>query len=346
MRYVVVESFGGPEQLRLVEAATPEPGPGQVRVELRSIGMNQADLLGRQGGYKASTGDPPYTPGVEGGGVIDAVGEGVDAARTGQRVTLAPTIARGVDGPHGGTYRTHMVVDADAALPAPDALPDDQLGAVWLPYLTAWGALAWKRPVRAGDIVGLPAASSSVALAAAQIVKHRGGIAIGLTSSESKVAQLEALDTAVFDHLVVTHDRDVAGRRVMRPWHRQVRDITDGKGVDLFFDPVAAGAYLSAEVRCLASGGMVMLYGLLGEPGVVDLQPLIIRRASVGAFVLDELRTAGDDVWRRGCQAVFAGFAAGVFRQHVAGTFRLDQVQHAHAQMSRGRHIGKLVLVP
>lgn len=346
MKQVVVSRFGGPEVLRLEEVPTPEAGEGQVRVRLTSIGLNHAELMGRRGEYKLSTGDPPFVPGLEGGGVIDAVGKGVDPKRVGQRVVLSPDAPRSsAGGGYGGTYRTHYVVPADRALPAPDAVPDDQLGALWLSYFTACGALLWKHGLKPGQIVALPAASSSVALAAAQVVKKHGGITIGLTSTPAKVEQLRALPTAMFDHLVVTHD---AGRK-MRPWHRDLRAITaehPQQGVDVFFDPVASGEYLNAEIRSLAKHGTIIVYGLLGEPGVVDVTPLIRKQASIVGWVNNELIEAGEEAWRPVCEQVLAGFADGSYRQHIGGVFRLDDVQRAHAEMEQGRHIGKLVMVP
>ena len=345
MQQVKVYEFGPPGNLVLEDVPTPEPGPGQVRVRLTSIGMNYAELMGRQGYYRASTGDPPFTPGIEGGGVVDAVGRGVDASRIGQRVTLGPDVPRGVAGPQGGTYRSHVVVNAATALPAPERIPDDQLGAVILPYFTAWGCLVHHHGIKPGDIVGIPAASSSVGLAAAQVVKHFGAVPIGLTSSPQKVDAIRALDTNAFEHLVVTHDRN-NDQRVMRPWHSDIKRITDGHGVDVFFDPVAAGEYLSTEIRCLATGGTIYIYGLLGEPGPVDMSYMLIKQATMRGWMLYELVTAGESVWRPITEAIFDAFRSGVFRQQLAATFRLGEVQKAHEQMERGEHIGKLVLIP
>lgn len=346
MHQITVNRFGPPEVLEHLTLESPEPGPGQVRVRLTSIGMNHADLMGRRGEYKASTGQPPYVPGIEGGGVIDAVGDGVEASRVGQRVCLGPQVPRGFHGPHGGTYRSHMLVDADVALPAPDCIANAHLGALWLAYLTAYGCLQWKAKLKPGQVVAIPAASSSVGLAAAQVVKSLGGTTIGLTSSPGKHDAIVALPNHGFDHLVITHDKDADGKRTMRPWHRTVRNLTDGKGVDVFFDPVGNGEYLSAEVRCLAQGGRVYIYGLLGEAGPVDLSPLIIRQAGIDGWVLYEIVQAGEDVWRPACQAIFDGFMSGAFTLHVAQTFKLSDVRQAHEQMERGRHIGKMILLP
>ncbi|MEM9419178.1 MAG: zinc-binding dehydrogenase [Planctomycetota bacterium] len=340
MQQVVVERFGGVEELQLREVPTPTPGAGQVLVKLTSIGMNHADLMGRRGEYKLSTGDPPYTPGLEGGGVIEAVGEGVDASRIGQRVCLAPDAARLSKG-RPGTYSSHYVCDDVEALLAPDELPDDQLGAVWLPYLTAWGALVWKAKVAPGQIVACPAASSSTALAAAQIAKHHGCTTIGLTTSPDKVDSLES----AYDHVVVTHESN-DDQHVMRPWHRDMKQHTGGKGVDVFFDPVAAGAYLNTEIRCLTQHGCLIVYGLLGVPGTVDVTPLIRKHASIVGYVNDEVFKAGRDEVMRGVEHLFEGFASGVYRQTLAASFALTEVREAHEAMQRGAHVGKMVLVP
>lgn len=346
MELVRVNRFGGPEVLKLAKEPTPAPGPMQVRVRITSIGMNHADLMGRAGDYKASTGEPPFVPGIEAGGVIEQVGDEVDDSRIGERVILAPSLPRPIAGPHGGTYRSHIVIDESLVLLAPDRLPDEQLGAVWLAYLTAWGCLAWKDQLKPGSIVGIPAASSSVGLAAAQVVKALGGTAIGLTSSPDKADAIKSLTTSRFDHLLVTHDRDAIGQRTMRPWHREIKHLTDGRDIDVYFDPVASGEYLSAEVRSLAKGGRIYIYGLLGDPGAIDLSPLIMKNASLHGWVLDEIVKAGEKTWRQACDEILKRFIDGTFEQHIARVYPLSGVQRAHEEMAQGRHIGKLVLVP
>lgn len=341
MYQIVVETFGGPEVLDYREVATPTAGPGQVIIRLTSIGMNHADLMGRQGQYKLSTGEPPFTPGLEGGGVIEAVGDGVDPGRVGQRVILAPDAPRLIRG-LGGTYRTHYLCDDEDAIDAPDALPDDQLGAVWLPYLTAWGALVWKAGVRPGQIVACPAASSSTALAAAQVARHHGAHTIGLTTSADKADLLQDH----YDHVVVTHETDAAGERHMLKWHREIKVLTDGRGIDVSFDPVAAGEYLDTEVRCLAQHGQVIVYGLLGSPGKVDVTPLIRKHASITGYVNDELFNLGREVWMPGVEHILQAFDHGAYHQTLAESFPLSQVQEAHRQMQLGRHIGKMALIP
>lgn len=341
MKRVIVREFGGPEMLEVVEEPTPEPGPGQVRVRLTSIGMNHADLMARRGDYKLSSGDAPFTPGLEGGGVIEAVGDGVSKERLGERVTLSPSAPRRDNDNQGGTYASHYVCRAELALVAPDAVPDEQLGALWLSYLTAWGCLVWKQQVRTGQVVAMPAASSAVALAAGQIVKKLGGVSIGLTTSPEKVDELKSLQPASYDHLIVTHEPD----RAMKAWHRDIKQAIGGRGVHVFFDPVAAGDYLSTEIRCLAPYGVIWVYGLLGRPGAVDVTPLIRKRAAIRGWTMAEVSDV-EAVWRKGCAEIFAGFADGSYAQPLAGTFKLSEVARAHDEMEKGRHLGKLVLVP
>ncbi len=340
MQQVVVEQFGGPEVLEVRDLEPPAPDAGEVVVRLTSIGMNHADLMGRRGDYKLSTGDPPYTPGLEGGGVIEALGDGVDARWQNRRVLLRPETPRRDHG-HGGAYRSHFVCRPDEVIDAPDELHDRLLGAVWLSHFTAWGALVWMlaRLGRSleGATVALPAASSSVALAAAQVVRHHRGTAIGLTTSPEKTDDI----ADAYHHVVVTHD---AG--ALKPFHRDLKALTDGKGVDVFFDPVAAGAYLNTEVRALADRGAIVVYGLLGSPGAVDVSPLIRKQAVLCGYVNDDLFRTGRDAVTAGCRHVLAGFAFGHYHQRVARTFPLADVREAHRVMEQGRHIGKLILVP
>lgn len=365
MKQVTLRAFGGVDQLHLEDVPTPEPETGQVRVELTSIGLNHAELMGRRGEYKLSTGDPPLVLGLEGGGVIDAVGEGVDPSRIGQRVILSPDAPRPSTGGLGGTYRSHYVLPANRALPAPDAIPDHQLGAIWLPYLTAYGCLIWNHDKDlTGKFVALPAASSSTALAAAQIVKRHGGTTVGLTTSDSKVDRLRELgDLAPYDHLIVTHDPPEAppdlppkttpdpppessGGRLMRKWHRDMRHLNSGGGMHVFFDPVASGKYLATEILCLAEGGSIYVYGLLGEPDVLDVSPLIRKRGKIEGWVNNKIIEAGESHWRPACDAILRGFADGAYRQHVDHTWPLESVRTAHDEMEKGRHVGKLALTP
>ena len=347
MKKVIVEQFGHPDVLQVKNLKTPKPGPGQVLISLTSVGMNHADLMARRGEYLISSGYPPFTPGIEGGGIIEAVGEGVKDRHVGQRVLLGANAPQRNNNPEsdflsGGTYATHYLTDANKTIPAPKALSNEQLGAIWLPYLTAWGCLVWKQRIKPGQFIGIPAASSSVALAAAQIAKKEGAIPIGLTTSAFKAKEIQKLPENAYDHLVITHDH----HHRMRPWHKDLRRITGKEGVHVFFDPIAAGRYLEMEIHALGKHGTIWIYGLLGQPGPVNVTPLIRKFAAVRGWYLNELTDeGGPDLWK-GYASILEGFEKGIFQQRIAKTFKLDEVVKAHQEMQNGRHIGKLILIP
>lgn len=345
---VVVSKFGGVEELMVVEEPDPAPGPGQVRVRLTSVGLNHADLMGRRGEYRLMSGDPPFTPGLEGGGTIDATGDGVAAEMIGRRVCLDVTAPRrgaaATDPKAGmtGTYRTAIVVDQGHAVSIPDEVPDAMAGALWLTYLTAWGGLIWRQGLRPGQWVAIPAASSGVGLAAAQVAKAAGAVVVGLTTKAAKIDALKDFPESAFDHYVATGGVD--GRS--RSWHRDLLRLTEGRGIDVFFDPVASGAYLESEIKSLAPGGTIWVYGLLGRPGPVDVTPLIRKRGAIRGWLLNELPEAGPAALATGYTAVLDGFRTGAYRQRLAGEFPLSAVAEAHEAMERGEHMGKLVLRP
>ncbi|CAN1210831.1 zinc-dependent alcohol dehydrogenase family protein [Tumidithrix helvetica PCC 7403] len=334
MYKVVVEAFGGSDRLQIIEQPDPNPDPQQVIIKLTSIGMNQADLMARRGEYKLISGNPPFTPGIEGGGYIVAVGEQVTDRFVGQRVILSLD-APSANGIGRGTYQSHFATTANRTIPVPDGVPDELLGALWLAYLTAWGCLIWQQQLQAGQTVLLPAASSSVAIAASQVVKYYGGIAIGTTTSPSKVEALQAMPEAKYDHLVVTRDRD---------WWRDIKRLTGGKGVNIIFDPVAAGAFLNQEIRILANHGTLWVYGLLGKPDVVDVTPLIRKSAAIRGWLLNVM--SGSEQEYPGYQHILEAIANGTYQLPIAGKFSLRDVRQAQDVMEQGQHIGKLILIP
>lgn len=337
MYKIVVHAYGDADQLKIEEHETPRPEGARVLVKLTSIGMNHAELMARRGQYKIASGDPPFTPGLEAGGIVEACGPDVTRFKGGERVILDINAPRQATGGGEGTYASHYLTDETLLIPAADELPEEQLGAVWLPYLTAWGCLVWKQQVQSNDTVLLPAASSSVAIAASQLLKDLGCTTIGTTTSPEKVDILKNVPAARYDHLLLTGDQ---------PWHQQVKRITGGHYCDVIFDPVGAGEFLNREVRCLARGGTLWIYGLLGKPDTVDLSPLIRKGASVRGWALTELAATAGEPLQAGYDHILTRIADGRFQLPVAQTFPLRDVQRAHREMEKGEHIGKLILIP
>jgi len=127
---------------------------------------------------------------------------------------------------------------------------------------------------------------------------------------------------------------------------RDIKKLTRHHGIDVYFDPVAAGAYLDTEIKTLAQHGTIWIYGLLGKADTVNVAPLIIKSASMRGWVLNELTYRNLSVAEKGYQYILDGFNQGVFRQRVARTFNLKDVRNAHEELQKGRHIGKFILTP
>ncbi len=343
MKQVIVTAFGGVENLQLQAAQDPDPGADEVVIKLTSVGMNQADLMARRGEYRLSSGEPPFTPGIEGGGVITEVGAAVKDRYIGQRVILSLGAPQR-KAKQKGTYRSHFVALALDTILVPKGIDDDLIGALWLPFLTAWGALVWRQNVQAGQVVLLPAASSSVAIAASQIIKQRGGFTIGTTTSPHKIEALQNLPAAQYDHIVVTSQ----SQNSAQPWWKTVKQLIQregwGRGVDVIFDPVAAGDFLHHEIRLLAQGGTLWAYGLLGSIGNVDVSPLIRKNAAIRGWLLNFV--AGTPAEAEAYQHILENVAAGIYQMPIAGAFTLEQASEAHTAMESARHIGKYVLKP
>jgi NADPH:quinone reductase len=127
-------------------------------------------------------------------------------------------------------------------------------------------------------------------------------------------------------------------------WWREVRQLTAGKGVNVIFDPIAAGKFLDLEIRLIADGGTIWIYGLLGKPDVVDVTPLIRKGAAIRGWLINELSDTDREF--AAYQHVLDGFVNGIYQLPVAAKFSLRDVRRAHEEMEKGNHIGKLILVP
>lgn len=346
MRQVIVEEFGGPEVLKLVELDTPVPGPGEVLVRLTCIGMNHADLMMRAGEYKLASGDPPFTPGIEGGGVVEAVGAAVDEGLVGKRVILGAT-TRPNSGPRpfqpgqsdGGTYRSHYLCYANSVHLVPEGVPEELTGALWLAYLTAWGCLAWQQDLQPGQHVLLTAASSPVAWAGAQIARSRGAIPLGLTRQPSKAKAILAQPQQPYETVVCSQNED----GTPRSWTNDIRRLAP-RGMTCIFDPVAAGAHMDGLIKVLGMKGTIWIYGLLGQKGPVDLFPLIRKWGAIRGWLLGQIVEEGP--LEQAMEEILQRVGEGQWSLPIAGSFPLDAVQDAHYQLDKSGHLGKFILLP
>jgi len=269
----------------------------------------------------------PSRLGYEVAGVIDAVGEGVDKGWLGKSVSTIPGFSMN----RYGTLGEEAVVPVTALGEYPRNLTPVEATAIWMQYLTAYGALVHYGSVQAGDFVSIPAASSSVGLAAIQIVRDAGATAIAVTRSSAKKDELLALGA---HHVIATAEEDYVAR---------VQQITGGKGVRLTFDPVA-GPFVETLAAAAAPGGIIFEYGWLsGLPTPFPLFAALGRGLTVRGYVLMEI-TMQPELLAKAKQYVVERLANGRFVPKIARTFALAQTVEAYQYLESNQQVGKIVI--
>lgn len=319
MRAIVVTEHGGPEQLRLREVDVPAVGPGQVRVAVRAAGLNFIDVYQRRGHYPVSL---PYTPGHEGAGVVEAVGEGVTGVDPGDPVAYlsAP-----------GAYAELQVVEADRLIPLPADLSFEQGAAFPLQGMTAHYLLHEYRRLKPGDTVLIHAAAGGMGLLLVQWARHLGAYVIGTVSTEEKAqAAREAGAHAV---ILYTQQDFVA----------ETRRLTGGRGVDLIIDGVGKTTFAD-DLEAVATRGHIVLYGAASGPAD-SFSPHVLQARSLtvsGGRLFDFIVTAEER--NRRAQDVLAGIRAGWLKLRVDHVLPLEQAAEAHRLLESRGSIGKIVL--
>lgn len=326
-KQVVFHQTGDAEVLKIEDQPLREPGTGEVRIKVAAIGLNRAEVMFRRGQYL----EQPQFPsrlGYEASGVVDALGPGVEGLSVGDRVSTIPAFSM----VQYGVYGDSAIVPAHAVAAYPEKLSAAEGTSIWMQYMTAYGALVDYGKLKQGDVVLITAASSSVGLAAIQIVNAAKATAIVTTRGASKK---QALLDAGADHVIVTDDEDLAGR---------VMAITDGNGANLAFDPVA-GPALTALAQAAARGGTIFVYGALAPaPTPYPLMEALGKGLSIQGYTLFEI--TGDAArMARAKQYVYEGLAAGDLKPIVARTFPLDDIVEAHRYMESNQQIGKIVVL-
>ncbi|MGI5330408.1 NADPH:quinone reductase [Actinomadura nitritigenes] len=334
MRAIVHRGNGGPDVLRLVDRDLPAPGPGEVRVRIAVSGVNPADLQARSGG---PLGFPEATPHLDGAGVIDAVGDGVDRERAGQRVWLFLAAA----GRPTGTAAEFTVVPAEQAVPLPDEAGFEAGASLGVPALTAHRALTVAedgprrlRPgVLDGRVVLAAGGAGAVGHAVIQLARWAGATVIGTVSGPEKAR----LATAAGAHHVVNYrEGDPAAA---------IRGIAPD-GVDLVAE-VALGANLALDLAVLRTRGTIATYANDGgKPVVLDVPRNMVLNTRLQFLVL---YTAGPEVRAAAAEDVAAAVRAGalpVGEEHGLPLVRfpLDRTADAHRALESGAVVGKVLV--
>lgn len=326
-RQVVFHELGGAEVLKIEEQPLRDPGKGEVRLKVDAIGLNRAEVMFRMGMYLEQPSFPSRI-GYDAAGTVDAVGDGVQGLSVGDRVATIPAFSM----IQYGVYGESAIVPAHAVAPYPATLTPAEGASIWMPYMTAWGALVHYGKIGPGDSVLITAASSSVGLATIQIVKAAGAVAIATTRGADKA---DALREAGADHVIVTNDEDLAERTLA---------LTGGRGADLVFDPVA-GPMVVELAKATKPGRTVFIYGSLStQPTPFPLLEALGRGLSIRGYTLFEV-TSRPETMALAKKFVYDGLASGDFKPVIARTFELDDIVEAHRFMESNRQIGKIVVL-
>jgi len=317
---------GGAEVLKLEDLPLTEPGEGEVRLKVEAIGLNRADVLFRQGKYLQKP-ESPSRLGYEAAGTIDAVGPGVSGIEIGDRVSTIPSFHMG----KYGVYGESAIVPSYAAASYPDNLSAVEGTSIWMQYITAFGALVEYGHIEKDDAVLITAASSSVGLAAIQITKAAGALAIATTRGAGKK---KFLLNAGADHVIVTDEEDLVER---------VMALTSGNGARIVFDPVA-GPLLEKLAKVTAPGGVIFEYGALSpEPTAFPLWHAIEKGLIVRGYTLFEI-VQDPEKLAAGKHYIHNGLKSGVLKPIIDRTFPLEAITDAHRYMESNRQQGKIVV--
>jgi NADPH:quinone reductase-like Zn-dependent oxidoreductase len=336
MRQAVIPRYGSPDVFEIRDAAVPDPRTGEIRLRVRAIGVNFADILARQGLYPDAP-RPPMVVGYEVAGYIDALGPGVAGVTVGDRVVAITRF---------GGYSDVVVVPATLAFRVPEDLSDSEAVAIPVNYLTAAIALYRMAALSGGEVVLVHNAGGGVGIAATQLARLRRASVIG-TASAFKHAALRSLGV---DHTIDYRHDDVA---------REVSTITRGRGVDVILDPIGGASFL-ASYRMLAPLGRLIILGLsaasTGEQrnlwrafrawmATPRFNPMSLINRNRGVFGLhighlwDERKQLAPVM-----EMLLSEVAAGRLKPVVARTFPLDRVADAHRFIHNRANIGKVVL--
>ena len=322
MKLIQVNKLGGPEELKLADAATPAPAAGEALVRIAATGVNFIDVYFRTGLYKA---DLPFTPGSEAAGTIESVGEGVSTLKPGDRVAWAMV---------RGSYAEYARVPADKLVKLPDHVDFPTAAAAMLQGMTAHYLTHSTFTLKKGDVVLVHAAAGGTGALIVQMAKMLGATVIGTAGSDEKAAVAKQAGT---DEVVVYTRQDFVS---------EVKRITSGRGVDVVYDSVGVSTFLKG-LDALRPRGMMVLFGQSSgavapfDPGILNPKgSLYLTRPSLAHYTA----TRQELEWRAG--DVLTWIAAGKLKLRIDRTYPLAQAADAHRDLEGRKTAGKLILLP
>ncbi|MBV9527727.1 quinone oxidoreductase [Sphingomonas sp.] len=315
-----IHQTGGPEVLKWEQVEVGDPGPGEVRLRQEAVGLNFIDVYHRTGAYPQKL---PFTPGVEGAGIVDAVGPDVSTLRVGDRVAYAGAI---------GSYAEQRLIAADRLVSLPDSISSEQAGAMMLQGLTAHMLLRQIHDVKPGETILIHAAAGGVGLIVCQWAKALGATVIGTVGSEEKA---EIARGHGCDHPILYKQQDFVG---------EVERLTGGKKLPVVYDGVGKDTFLKS-LDCLARRGMMVSFGGASgapeplAPGVLSQKgSLFLTRPTLFDYIAErsELEQAAKEL--------FDIVASGTVKVEVKQRFALRDAAEAHRALEGRKTTGSTVL--
>ena len=326
-RTIKFAKAGGPEVLEFVNKEVAAPGLAEVRIKVKAIGINRAESMWRNDKYIETPVTYPAGLGYEAAGTVDAVGRDVTGVAVGDTVSTIPAFSMN----QYFTYGEVILVPDYAVVKHPKSLSFIEAASVWMMFITAYGALVLDAQVKKGDFVIIPAASSSVGLAAIQIANYAGATPIALTRTSDKKKRLHEAGAA---HVIATQEQDMVAE-VMR--------ITNGNGARVAFDPVG-GRDFPKMISALANQGIVYIYGALSEGDTtIPVLEMIPKMPTIKGYNISLV--TGDEARRKvAVEYIVKGLASGALKPVIDRTFKFDDMVEAHRYLEKSGQFGKIVV--
>jgi NADPH:quinone reductase len=320
-----VPELGEPRDvLRLAEVPDPEPGPGQVLVRVLGAAANFPDVLMCRGGYQVRP-PLPYIPGIELCGEVVAAGPEVTGVAPGDRL---------VGGPIGGAFAELTLMNAATTLPAPDGLDDAEAAAFFVTYQTGWFGLHRRARLAAGETLLVHAAAGGVGSGAVQLGKAAGARVIGVTGGERKAEAARALGA------------DVVIDRNTQDFVEVVKEVTEGRGADVIYDPVGGDTY-ARSTKCVAFEGRILVIGFAGgQIQSAALNHALVKNYSIVGLHWGLYQSKNPQLIRYCHAELTAMVADGAIRPLVGERLGLDEVPAGLQRLADGGTVGRIVFVP
>ncbi len=320
---ICIHETGGPEVLRWQEVSVDAPGPGEVHLRHKAVGLNFIDVYHRTGLYPLPL---PAIPGLEGAGEVVSVGADVSDIQPGDRVAYA--------GVPAGAYATERLIPAHRLIKIPPQISDQQAAAMMLQGMTVQYLLRRSYRVQSGDTILMHAAAGGVGLIACQWAKALGATVIGTVGSPEKAALAQAHGC---DHTILYHEEDFVAR---------VKELTNGEGVQVVYDSVGKDTFLKS-LDCLMPMGMLVYFGQSSgkpepiDPGILGAKgSLFLTRPSLMAY------TAKREDLLVSAAELFDVVTSGAVNIEINQTYALRDAAQAHYDLEARKTTGSTILIP